>query len=69
MAAMTTRHNPAEAETQTAVSLLPATGIHLKPNKQQPVQTAHLELEMTDDMPAKNAANMGMPSSTIPPPP
>jgi len=30
---------------------------------------AHLELEMTDDIPQKNMANMGMPSSTIPPPP
>jgi len=29
----------------------------------------HLELEMTEDMPQKNMANMGMPSSTMPPPP
>ena len=30
---------------------------------------ACLEFEMTDDMPQKNMANMGIPSSTIPPPP
>ena len=30
---------------------------------------AYLELEMTDDMPQKNMANMGIPMSTTAPPP
>ena len=30
---------------------------------------SHLEFEMTDDIPQKNMANIGMPSSTMPPPP